>query len=74
MERHILKDTTGENHIAVAAVEEAAFDRLVRERMSNLDLIHSRVQQEQATCTVFRVVKIRICPWLTQAFFCLCSK
>lgn len=45
MERHSLGDTTGESHTAVAAAEEADFDRQVWERMNNLDLIHSKVQQ-----------------------------
>lgn len=74
MERHSLEDTMGENHTAVAAVEEAGFDRQVWERMSNLDLIRSRVQQGRATCRAFRVIKIRICPWLTQACFCFLPK
>lgn len=45
MERHSLEGTMGENHTAVAAVEESGFDKQVWERKSNLDLIHSRVQQ-----------------------------
>lgn len=70
MERHSLEDTTGENHWAVAAVEESGFDRQVWKWMGNLDLIHSRVKQGWVTCRVLRITKIRICPWLTQTCFC----
>lgn len=71
MERQSLEDITGENHRAAAAAEESGFDRQVWERMSNLDLIHSRVKEGWVTCRVFRITKIRICPWLTQTSFCL---
>lgn len=69
-----MEETTGETHTAVAAVEEAGFDRQVWERMSNLDLTHSRAQQGQATCRVFRVIKNRVRPWSTQACICLLPK